>query len=400
MTERLPEFAFEMKRQPFFNTPLFYEGDTRAGYLERYFASGSPSPDYNAVRADTFHQLLYPHVFGGWLSFIPRAGIRGTYYSDSADNTAALMPTTLNTISGTPQATTELKYEGALGRAVVNAGFEASFKFSREFEKVESRAWGLDGLRHVVQPYTDFSYAYASTGPNNILQFDRLIASTQLPSFDFPQFTGIDSISDWAIWKLGVRQRFQTRRDNQTLNWLELDSYFNVNLQQPTFPGTDYKQGTLSNLYTNLLWRPVPWAGLTVNSQIPMAAKGFTQVNASLNFHVNENLRIDIGERYLNDSPFFRNSSLVEFGSYLKINDNWGFSVREEYEFADNTLQTQRYELHRDLSSWVASLGVVVLDNSNGNYEYGILLSFTLKDMPQVNVPAGFDPQSFGGQGR
>jgi hypothetical protein len=38
MTERLPEFALDMKRQPVFKTPLFYESETSAGFYRRNFA--------------------------------------------------------------------------------------------------------------------------------------------------------------------------------------------------------------------------------------------------------------------------------------------------------------------------------------------------------------------------
>ena len=57
-----------------------------------------------------------------------------------------------------------------------------STKFSRAFEGVQSRAWGLDGLRHVIQPWADLSYTYSGEDPIHILQFDRLNPSTQLPS--------------------------------------------------------------------------------------------------------------------------------------------------------------------------------------------------------------------------
>ena len=118
---------------------------------------------------------------------------------------------------------------------MVDGGFEASFKFSRAYDSVESRALGLDDLRHVVQPYADVSLAYSTASPRRILQIDRFQPSTQLPIFDFPQFTAIDSISTFAIARLGVRNRLETKRDNQTFNWFQLDSFVDVNAIEPTF---------------------------------------------------------------------------------------------------------------------------------------------------------------------
>ena len=39
--------------------------------------------------------------------------------------------------------------------------------------------------------------------PAAILQFDRFEPSTQLRPIDFPQFTSIDSIDHWTVWRLG-----------------------------------------------------------------------------------------------------------------------------------------------------------------------------------------------------
>ena len=74
----------------------------------------------------------------------------------------------------------------------------------------------------------DASFVYAYKDPSHILQFDRLNRSTQLPPIDFPQFNTIDSLDNWSIIRLGVRNRLQTRRDNDTLNWFELDTYIDV----------------------------------------------------------------------------------------------------------------------------------------------------------------------------
>jgi hypothetical protein len=46
-------------------------------------------------------------------------------------------------------------------------------------------------------------------------------------------------------------------------------------------------------------------------------------------------------------------------------------------------LESQRYELHRDLSSWVASLASSSATTAGVN-DYGVLLTFTLKDLPNV----------------
>ena len=137
---------------------------------------------------------------------------------------------------------------------------------------------------------------------------------------------------------------------------------------------------------------------MTLDSQLPLLDRGFAQVNTSLNFMVNSNVQLNVGHRYISKNQFFVDSNLLNFGGYFRLNDHWGFSFRELYEFEDSVLETQRYELHRDLSSWVASLGFIVRDNRGVN-DYGLLLTFTLKDIPGVRLPISLDPEDISGSG-
>lgn len=167
----------------------------------------------------------------------------------------------------------------------------------------------------------------------------------------------------------------------------------NVNIDEPQYPGINFKQGALSNVFNNLQWNPLPWLGFSVDSQLPVSSKGFTDVNTALNFMVNPNLKFDVGHRYINGNPYFNDSSLLTFGAYYRLNDNWALSMNEQYEMQEHTLQSQTYQIHRDLSSWTASLGVMIRDNrvsGLGALEYGVMLTFTLKDFPQISTPFSF----------
>jgi LPS-assembly protein len=431
-TEKLPEGALDIKRQPILgNSGIFYDGETSAGFLRRNFATDSIFPDYETFRADTFHQLSYSGTYGGWLSLVPKVGVRGTYYQDTGytehveiteereENVidATTGEVEVDPATGKPRTTKtkttrteeQLRLGGSTFRPVVNAGLEASFKFSRAYESVQSRVVGLDGLRHVVQPYVNASFVYSGENPDQILRFDRLNRSTQLPPIDFPQFNTIDSIDNWSIVRLGVRNRLQTRRDDLTLNWLEMDTFFDVNIDRPDFGTRELLSdtGTFSNLFNRIKFSPLPWVSLQLNSQVPVFDEGFSEVNTSANFLVNPNVQLSVGHRYISGNTQFTDSSLLNLGGYFRLGENWGFSVRESYELEDNVLESQRYELHRDLSSWIASLGVVVRDNGGGiesaggssTEEYGLLLTFTLKDIPGVRLPISFDPSDVTGSG-
>ncbi len=396
-TERLPEVDLDIKRQELLHTGIFYEGESSAAELERNFPNGSTFTDYSVFRVDTFHQLIYPRTYLGWLSVVPRVGLRETYYSETRD-----LGPTIFTASNDPLApeyplpnpgfnpstgqNLPLVLTGDTFRTVFNAGLETSFKVSREWEQVQSRTLGFDGLRHIIQPYSNISYVSNPTAdPLSILQFDRAQPSTKLKPIDFPQYTSIDSLDNWTVARLGVRNRLQTRRDDLTVSWLELDTYFDVNIDNP-FDRTQF-----SNVFNKLTFTPVPWATLVIDSQLPLLDKGFTEVDTSIRFQPTANSQITVGHRYLSDNPFFLNSSLYTLGGYYRIDDNWGVGAYGVYEANSNIVEQQRYSVYRDLTSWVASVGAIVANNGSVK-EYGVLLTFTLKAFPKFNFDLNFDP--------
>ncbi|MEO6845966.1 MAG: LPS assembly protein LptD, partial [Chthoniobacterales bacterium] len=292
VTERLPEAAWDFKQHGIFGSPIYYDGSTTVGYLERAFSQDptlNPSAfsNYSAARFDTFNQLSYPRNYFGWLNLIPAAGIRGTYYSQSGSF--------LN-VDGTKNSspTENLQLGGPIFRPVFNANFEASFKVSRAFEQIQSRALGVDGVRHIMQPYTDFSYVYnAGPKPDDVLQFDNNVPSTQPQALTFPQFTGIDSLDTWAIWRAGVRNRFQTRRNNDTLSWFFDDTYVDYNFQNP------YTNQKIGNLVNQMAFYPVPWFGLRLDTQVPITNDGFSEANMTFNYMPVKNLALSIGDQYI-----------------------------------------------------------------------------------------------------
>jgi len=404
VTERLPEFVLDFKQQRFFGLPVNYDGETGVANLRRMF-SNDPSfgqtsyPDYESVRFDTFHQWSLPNLLFGWLSVTPRAGIRGTYYSETGTfltpqgGDVAIDPVTgqstvINqSIESTPLNDPSATLDGGGGafRVVANYGVEISAKISKAYEKIQIRALGLDGVRHVIQPYVNFSGVYNfGPKPEDILQFDRVVQSTQLLPLDFPQFTAVDSIDTWNIVRIGNRQRFQTRRDNGTMQWLTLESFMDINIDSP------YSDSPVSNAFNVVRFTPIPWADLSVVSQLPVTDDGFTEVNTSIGFMPTRDVSLRIGHRYIDGNTFFADNSQLDFYAYWRVNDHWAVSLYEQYEFNSEVLQYQRYLVHRDLSSWVASVGAEVRDNLGGDRELGVLFVMTLKDAPQVTLPLAF----------
>ena len=403
-TERLPELVLDIKQHRIFGLPFFYDGENSIGSYKRTF-SNDPNfgqtefPDYQATRFDTYHQISFPNQFFGWLNVNPRLGIRATYYSDSGSFLDTQGLTELDPVTGQVQVvqgpqqtnslnapTSTLVKNGSNLRTVANFGMEVSTKISKAYERVQSRWLGLDGLRHVIQPYMNYSLvSNFGDSPDKILPFDRVVPSTQLLPLEFPQFTAIDSIDTWNILRLGVRNSLQTRRDQDTLQWFTLDTFFDANFDNP------YSDADVSNIFNIIRFRPLNWFGVDIASQLPMVSEGFTEVNTNLNFMPTRNFSFTIGHRYIDGNVFFADDSQFDFSAYWRVNENWAFSIYEQYEFVSNVLQYQRYMIHRDLSAWVASFGAQVRDNEGGDTDMGVLFVLTLKDAPQVTLPIAFD---------
>ncbi len=150
---------------------IFYEGEAGFANLQRNFPNGSDFQDYDSLRLDTFHQFTYPQTYFGWLSVVPRVGVRSTYYAESRDlsnvnldsNPNALIPDFL--IPPPSTGPVPLTPGGDRLRTLFNAGVEGSFKVSRTWENAQNRTLGLDGLRHIMQPFANFSYVSGDDAP-------------------------------------------------------------------------------------------------------------------------------------------------------------------------------------------------------------------------------------------
>ncbi len=234
-------------RQQIFDTPLYYESESSAGYYRRFFAAtnnnlfsatNSP-PAYSAARADTFHQLLLPWTFFSWLNVTPHVGGRFTYYSQESGP------------GGTNDET---------DRAVFNTGVGTSFKVSRLWAGATNSLLDIDGLRHILEPSVNYVFVPRPTAPPSQLpQFDSASPSLLLLPIQFPDYNNIDSIDSENVIRFGLRNTLQTKRDGQLDNLLD----WNVALDWRLTPGRDHNnldepfsgQETFSDLYSDLVFQ-------------------------------------------------------------------------------------------------------------------------------------------------
>ncbi|PWU07013.1 MAG: hypothetical protein C5B47_06775 [Verrucomicrobia bacterium] len=400
------------------------------------------APNYGATRFDSFSQISFPKTYFGWLSIVPRLGFRataysqsGSFYSEPLNNNIPAFGFTPTRIDGRRVAlgwlnnpriawntdntrSTRLTNGGAIFRPVVNFEVESSFKLSHAYERIQSRLVGLDGLMHVVQPYVDYSFVNNfGPKPRDIYQFDTVRPSTEPLPISFPDFQAIDAIDSWSILRTGIRNNLLTRRDNSNYQWLTLDTFFDYNFLNP------YNPARIGNLNNYLQFYPSRWLTIYTNFQVPLSKNGFTEFDTAVSVMPCKSLQFTLAHSYLQgypiDNPFgfipgtqtaadnglssdnriFANVSQLTLTAYYRLNDNWACSIQEQFDTFQKLWMYQRYYIHRDLSSWIGSLGVEVRRNLNQPYQLSFIALLTLKGAPQVVIPMGIPAQGPMGPG-
>jgi len=454
--EKLPEFSVDWTRRPLWDSGIFHQGTFSAGFLREQLSDlditnanlqvqanksllagldvalgggelsdsqaaqvrnllGLSSgvalgvPEYTRAeqlllsetefdrqqyaRVHTYHEFLYPKTFGGWLNVVPRLGVGVTHYSGITARNLGVGP--------------ERDFADET-KGIFHAGLDVSFKLTKTWSDYTNESLGIDGLRHILQPYINVSYLDADR-PEDFPSIDRLSKTTRPRSLDLPLYSAIDDLTSWNVTRVGFRNHLQTRRDytqfynngrfqsanedpSQTYTLAGMNTYVDVFHNDPEF------NRSISNLYNELFFRPVPWINIWMDMQLPITSDNgnFTEFNQGITFLPSDSLSLTLGHQYVSDSPYFRDSNLIFSRIYARFNDNWGFAMNHIYEMDDGTMEFQSYSITRDLTSWVASFGAMMRDNRNGQAEMGILLSLTLKDFPNLTLPLDFDPNPSG----
>ena len=383
---RLPELFFDQVKRPILGSPILHEGTTSFGIYDERLADfqtsslqseadslppGDPRlAEINELLADrgytrfhTWHEFSLPINPGRKIAITPRAGAGYTRYWGMDNGTQSF------------------------DRTHLSAGVDTSVKFSKLYPNAVNKTWGLDSILHVFQPYANFSQLSTNSLDSSFRGIEVLTPSTRPRTREVGRFTATDSLMDWSIIRLGTRNRLLTKRDGSTHEWLVMDTYMDVFMNDPEF------DRDLSNLYNDIIWQPLPWMRLNVETQFPIAAGGseFREWASNITLMPNDAVELAFGYRQLNNHPILTDSNRIDFRAYLRISDSWGLGFYQRWELDDSTVEVQQYNLYRDFDSWVASVGLHIRDNRDAPEEYGIMLNFTLKDFPSVRLPLSVD---------
>lgn len=411
---RTPEVSFDQARAPLFGLPILHEGNTSLGIIGEQAAdptrgailnpllqlsAGDPDADQFLRQLSGYDRQLAEQILKLPLNDPRRAAIRNQLLDSSYArfNTYQELSLPINNIGGflniTPQAGLGYTYYSAVDgpvdsfdRTYLHAGTESSVKFSKDYGDFQYHPLGLDGMKHVLQPYAAWSFVSTDDFDPGDPQVDRLTPTTRPRPLDPTRFTAVDELNSWNVVRLGTRNRLLTKRDSQSYEWLYLETYMDAFINDPE------GARTVSNLYNDMRWQPLPWLSVDVNTQYPIAGNGsgFNEFSGKVRFMPSQDFEFSLGYRSLNSHPVFEDSNSVNFQTYSRLNEKWGIGTRHIIELDDGTFELEQYTLHRDLGNWVAGMGLTHRDNRL-RQEYGMIFSLTLKDFPTVSLPLQID---------
>ncbi len=381
--ERLPDVRLTGYRQQLWETPLYYESQSSAGYFRRLFAETNilfslqgpyGTNDYSAARADTYHQITLPETLFGWLNLTPRVGGRFTYYSSASG----------------PGAVTDEVYRG-----VFNTGAELSFKASRVWPGVTNSFLEVNGIRHIVEPSVNYAFVPRPnrTGTNEIPPFDFELPSLRLLPIEFPDYNSIDSIDSQNVVRLGVRNKIQTKRNGAVVDLLDWNVYADCRLTRLSAPPGHPDQGTFSDVFSDLTFRPRSWLQLESLTRFDVT-NSLRMAFHELTIRPNDVWSWGISHFYLRDQFNGLPTDLGEGGSFLtstlfyRLNENWGFRASHRYNIREGRMDEQAYSVYRDFRAWTAALTFRVRRDITGSDDWGVAFTFSVKAFPRFNLGA------------
>jgi hypothetical protein len=267
---------------------------------------------------------------------IPRAGIRGDYYSRSPDD-------------GPDQ--------DGITRVVYDLGTEASFKVSREWDDVHNDWFRIDGLRHILQPFADYQWVpNLNQTTNDLFQFDSVrdvirrggdsLSLTRYSPLEFPAYNTIDTIDAENTVRFGLRQTLQTRRDGEAWNLVDLTGWTDWRIEKSA------GQTDFSDFFGTMELRPWRWLSLDTFARYDLNGGVLREFNTEMRVIDTDRWIFGVGTRYLKDD-----SNLVTGDFAYRLTRHWTARVYQRFDMEDGTWENQSYTLRQETHDWFIDYG-------------------------------------------
>jgi len=352
--EKLPEIKYTLSSFQIAESPFYMSNDSSVGnFNKKNTSTMTPTTnsttlattDVHVNRLDTSNKLSLPMKVA-FVNFTPFVMDRVTLY-DKKINGSSVSP-----------------------RTIFYSGTDMSTKFYRIFN-VRSNLLGLDinGLRHIITPTVGYSFNHEPTITNDKLK----------------QIDGVDSINRSNSASLGLSNKLQTKRDNQSVDFLDFNvtnSYSFIN------PETQARRGGgLSDFLFDLKLLPYSWMRIDADATYTHSGARsdpkyhhFSNANYDISFDWGKERSFSVGQRYQ-----LKGGNDISYDLKWRLNPKWKFSAYQRYYRGHETnkargLREYEYSISRDLHCWTWN----VTYNVKRGYGDSIWFVFTLKAFPEL----------------
>ncbi|MDD5706157.1 MAG: hypothetical protein PHR35_09545 [Kiritimatiellae bacterium] len=312
---RLPDAWFDVLRTEIGSSRVYYESQSRGGWLEREFAdygnpSNPPAASYDTTRFDTRQALYMPNTMFGFLNVVPRAVYHGIYYGDTLTReTREVLPAPgAAATNDAPNTETVYLPAGSQLRSLFELGLESSFKAYGLYEDDAGR------YRHIVEPY--FNYT--------------LIPEPNLRPYELPQFDAVDKLDKNHQVRFGTRHQIQRKVGDAVRTPLDADLYGIYAIEDAN------DESGMRTIGLDSQFRPADSIRLQVDGTYDVEAAEIDEVNVWLTVW-NQDLWEAEGEF------FYRPDESTLFAGSLTyaLTDAWSVNVYSRYEAESGRLEEQ-----------------------------------------------------------
>jgi hypothetical protein len=342
---------------------------------------------------------------------------RGTVYTRSNLTTNGVAQNTASG-SGYDIGNNEPLTDTSLFRYVFNFGLDASTKAYATWNDVKNKAWAIDGIRHVFEPFIQASYIpQPNVRPSEFAGYDNRINTTESRPLNSTLYNSVDSIDKLLIVRPGMMNRILTKRDGapyELANWKIYTDYQPIrpeltSLNFSTVQAPETVPSSIPELYNVLNFMPVPWWTGTVGATTAISGNGFNSLNLGSRWQVVPALELGLGYSYLNGFNYLdalnntdvtttgaAQTSLINGSANYRLNESWFANAGVTYSVSPSLLQQVNFGVYRDIGAWILGAQVGNRQNNGAPSEFVALATLTLKAFP--DLPLGFNqnPNSSG----
>lgn len=375
MTDERAEASFYRARTAIGNTGINYETSNSGSFMRQYLpveqrllyraeldnVTDPKVRDYytrmlntdSYARFNTTHELNTSFKVLNFLNVTPKVGGGYTGYYD---------------VGGI----------GTDNRFLGFAACDFDLKLHREYSNFSYKRLGLQGLTHIVHPYTTISHTSISSSNSLVPQVDTWSSafsnSTSAPMpLDLCGFTGIDGWGSWNIWRFGLQNVLNSKVDGNKVRVFNWNSFLDYNIDNP------HSNNKFSNLFTNVQFYPSERLCLSLDAQTPFLENGddFHQYRLSVAYQPVAWWEGRLGFSSIRNHPVMRDVEQMSLQSNLRINEKYTVGSRWYWDFKYKRMPLQQYSVFRNCGAWYVG-ATFFLRNNLGKKETGFGLSFTL----------------------